>query len=79
MEWTPKTCQWIGPDKDPVRDTDLFTCLSAVMPGKSYCAEHYSKVYMGGTALRRKRQNKKELEAELAKIMCKDEDHEHSV
>jgi hypothetical protein len=47
------TCQWIGPDKDPIRDHEnLFTCGSAVIPGKAYCQEHYSRVYIGGSAVK---------------------------
>ena len=79
MEWTPKTCQWIGPEQDPHKGPVEFLCKQPNMLGKSYCAEHYSRVYVTGTSTRRKRQNKRELEAELAKLMSKDEEHEHTL
>ena len=47
-------CQWLGPDQDP-RDGPTTICGHKVIPGKAYCEEHYHRVYIGGTALTKKR------------------------
>ncbi len=53
-------CTYLGPEYDartwhkehPGEATPFCGC--AVVPGKSYCAEHYSVVYAVGTALRKR-------------------------
>ena len=47
-------CQYIGADIDP-RLHDVVKCGCAVLPGKSYCREHYAVMYQTGTALTKKR------------------------
>ena len=54
-------CQWIGAGEGCTHDAVL---------GSSYCAEHYSKVYQTGTAVRRKKDKRRaeavwSLESEL--------------
>ena len=46
-------CQYIGSEQDP-RLQDVVKCGCAVLPGKSYCKEHYAMVYQTGTATRKK-------------------------
>lgn len=41
-----KTCTWIGNGEH---------CTHTAVAGSSYCAEHYSRVYQTGTAVRRKK------------------------
>ena len=43
-------CQYIGPDQDP-RKGPVTMCGHKVVPGKSYCEEHYRIMYIGGSAL----------------------------
>ena len=45
-------CQWIG-DQDPRTQTVKY-CGCKVIPGKSYCEEHYVRVYMGGLPNKRR-------------------------
>jgi hypothetical protein len=44
-------CQWIGPDQDPLIHSPIKYCGCKVIPGKAYCAEHYPRVYMVGSAI----------------------------
>lgn len=44
-------CQWIGPDQDPLIHSPIKYCGCKVIPGKSYCAEHYPRVYVVGSAV----------------------------
>ena len=48
-------CQWIGEDQDARRHSPIKFCGCAVVEGKSYCAEHYPKVYQVGTSNRQGR------------------------
>ena len=43
-------CQWVGAEQDP-RKGPLVFCNHASVPGKSYCEEHYPRVYVVGSAL----------------------------
>ena len=47
-------CQWIGPEQDP-RNGPVTYCGCKVIPGKAYCREHYEKMYVQGSALRKGR------------------------
>jgi hypothetical protein len=47
-------CQYMGPDQDP-RSGPVKYCGHPVIPGKSYCAEHYPMMYQTGTAITKKR------------------------
>jgi len=53
-----RTCTWIGPEQDPLIHHPIHYCGAPSVPGKSYCAEHYSRVYIGGTALTGKKKLK---------------------
>ncbi len=44
-------CQWIGPDQDPLIHSPIKYCGCKVIPGKSYCEEHYPRVYVVGSAV----------------------------
>lgn len=46
-------CQYMGPDQDP-REA-VHYCGKPVLPGKSYCAEHYPIMYQTGTAITKKK------------------------
>ena len=71
MDVPIRECQWIGPDQDPKLHWPIKMCGCAVVPGKSYCEDHYRKMYISGTAITGKRKQKaleaaakeKELEA----------------
>ena len=41
------TCTWIGPNME--------RCTHTALEGKSYCAEHYARVYQVGSGVRRKK------------------------
>ncbi len=43
-------CEWLGPEQDP-RDGPTTYCGHPSLPGKSYCEEHYPRVYVVGSAL----------------------------
>lgn len=43
-------CQWMGPNQDPRRHHVVY-CGCQVIKGKSYCPEHYARMYVKGTAL----------------------------
>lgn len=64
-----KTCTWIGADQDPQK-APITYCGHTSMLGKSYCAEHYPRVYKTGTSVNRKKANAQALEQELAKLMA---------
>jgi hypothetical protein len=38
-EFRPTTCEWISPTDDSER------CVNSPMRGKSYCEDHYHRVY----------------------------------
>lgn len=59
-------CQWIGPEQDP-RVDQIHYCGANTVMGKSYCHEHYFRVYQKGTSVNGKRASKT-IEKELAEI-----------
>lgn len=61
------TCQYIGPDQDPIRDYPVMMCGCKSLAGKSYCGEHYWKVYDKGSAIHGRRAEKS-LEAEIKEL-----------
>lgn len=67
MEWRPTTCQYIGPDQDPRIHFPVTYCGCAVVPGKSYCEEHYRMMYISGSAISGKRKQK-QLEKEMKEL-----------
>lgn len=60
-------CQWIGPEQDPLRDWPIHYCGKQTLTGKSYCHEHYGKMYMRGSSVNGKRREK-EVEKEIAEL-----------
>jgi hypothetical protein len=48
-------CQWIGEEQDPQVHSHIKYCGCETLPGKSYCAEHYPRVYVVGSANRKVR------------------------
>lgn len=56
-----KTCTWIGPEQ---KEYPFIHCGAPSIEGKSYCSEHYRRVYIGGTALT----GKKKLKALLKEV-----------
>ncbi len=61
-----RECQWIGPDQDP-RKGPIQYCCAPVIAGKSYCGDHYWRVYKRGTALAGKKKEKA-IDAEIADL-----------
>ncbi len=66
-------CQYIGPDQDP-RKGPVTYCGCKVVPGKSYCEDHYRIMYIGGSALTKKRSaspvvQKQRWEGEISELM----------
>lgn len=57
-------CQWYG-DKDHV-------CGALPIAGKHYCAEHYARAYVKGSALRGKKKARA-IEKDLAEVALKDQ------
>jgi hypothetical protein len=51
-------CQFIGPEQDPHRDYPLKQCGAPVIEGKSYCHDHYWRVYQKGSAVAGRRKEK---------------------
>ncbi len=63
-----ETCQWIGPEQDPLRHWPIKMCGCKTLKGKAYCGEHYWQVYDKGTSVNGKRKSKaieKEIEEAL--------------
>ena len=52
---TAVVCEWIDPkDEGPLYS---YGCTAEPLAGKCYCAEHYSRVYAQGTALRKRKKD----------------------
>lgn len=60
------TCQYCSPKQDP-RKERLNFCGKPVVPGKSYCEDHYPLMYRLGTSITGKRKTK-ELERKIKYI-----------
>ena len=60
-------CQYIGPDQDPLKHHPIKYCGARVIEGKSYCHDHYYRVYQKGSAVAGKRKER-EIEREIASI-----------
>lgn len=76
MEGPSRTCTYIGPDQDPIRDFPIHYCGKPSIEGKSYCVHHYPMVYMMGSSVNRKRVNAKLIEDELAKLESEENEDE---
>ena len=61
------TCQYIGPEQDPIRDWPVQMCGCKTLEGKAYCGEHYWRVYEKGSAVNGRRAEKS-LEAEIKEL-----------
>lgn len=66
-----KECQYMDSAQDPSKGT-VKKCGCTVIPGKSYCSEHYPLMYKLGTSLKLNKRKKKELERNVKYIMSKD-------
>ena len=60
-------CQYIGPEQDPLRDYPIKYCGAKTVEGRSYCHEHYWRVYARGTSINGRRREK-EIERELEEL-----------
>lgn len=70
------SCQWMGPDQDPLRDHVRHCGHSVLWPGRSYCEQHVWLVYQRGTAIGQNRKNQT-IERELAELKRLEElDHD---
>ena len=67
-----RECQWIGPDQDPLIHNPIKYCGHKVIDGKSYCHDHYWKVYKKGTAVAG-RKKEKAIDAEIAALKAAQE------
>jgi hypothetical protein len=61
------SCQYIGPEQDPLRNWPITMCGCKTIKGKAYCGEHYWKVYDKGTAIAGKRKAKS-IDAEIEEL-----------
>jgi len=62
-----RECQFIGSDQDPLKHHPIKYCGASVIEGKSYCHDHYWRVYQKGTAIAGKRKERA-IEAEIAAL-----------
>lgn len=60
---TSPTCTWIGPEQDPLIHHPIHYCGLPTIMGKNYCEEHYARVYIKGSAVRR---------TQIAKLIVED-------
>jgi hypothetical protein len=61
-------CQYLGPEYDPRKHMGATPyCGCQTLTGKSYCGEHYYKVYQKGTAIAGKKKEKA-IEQETAEL-----------
>ncbi len=57
-------CQYIGPEQT---EWPYTYCGCKTLTGKVYCADHYHRVYAGGTSVNGKRRERA-VEAEIAEL-----------
>jgi hypothetical protein len=60
-----KTCQWIGAEQ---KEWPYTFCGQKSIEGKSYCAEHYHKMYKKGSSATGAKKMEKLIEKELAEL-----------
>ena len=60
-----KTCQWIGPEQ---KNYPYTMCGQKSIAGKSYCAEHYHRMYKKGSSATGAKKMEKLIERELADL-----------
>lgn len=68
MTMPSRTCQYIGPDQDPLTNWPIQMCGQKSIEGKSYCAEHYHVMYKKGSSNTGARKMEKLIEHELAEL-----------
>lgn len=69
MELGPsRTCEWIGADQDPARQWPIKLCGLKSLEGKSYCVDHYHRVYKKGSSATGAKKMEKLIEKELADV-----------
>lgn len=59
-------CQYVGPEQDPQKAPLVF-CGAKTITGKSYCGDHYWKIYRKGTAIAG-RKKEKAIDQEIAEL-----------
>ena len=67
-----KECQYIGPEQ---KEYPYTMCGKQSLTGKSYCGDHYHKMYQKGSATAGKRKEKA-IEAEIAELALAQEINE---
>jgi hypothetical protein len=60
-------CQFIGADQDPLKHWPIKYCGAKTVEGKSYCHDHYWRVYQKGTAVAGKKKERA-IEQEIAEL-----------
>ena len=66
MELGPsRTCEWIGAEQ---KEWPYTMCGQKSIAGKSYCAEHYHKMYKKGSSATGAKKMEKLIEKELAEL-----------
>lgn len=60
-----KICQWIGPEQ---QEYPYTMCGQKSILGKSYCAEHYHRMYKKGSSATGAKKMEKLIERELADL-----------
>ena len=64
------TCEYIGPNQ---KEWPYTMCGCQTLAGKSYCGEHYYKVYQKGTAIAGRRKEKS-IEKEIAELAAQQQE-----
>ena len=67
-----RECQFIGQDQDPLVHHPIKYCGQTVIEGKSYCHDHYYRVYQKGTAIAG-RKKERAIDAEIAALAAAQE------
>lgn len=71
-EWSSRGCQWVGPEQDPLRNYPMSYCGCQTLEGKSYCGDHYWRVYQKGSAVAGRRREKM-IEQEIEELKAAQE------
>lgn len=60
-----RTCEWIGPEQ---KEYPFKMCGQKSITGKSYCADHYHRMYKKGSSATGAKKMEKLIERELADL-----------
>ncbi len=60
-----RTCEWIGPEQ---KEYPFKMCGQKSIAGKSYCADHYHRMYKKGSSATGAKKMEKLIEKELADL-----------